>query len=146
MHWQSSSPTGYTSSGIHTATITALEPVTEYEYRPILTYDRGQVTGDVHTLNTRDTIANFIAAPVEGVAPLTVTFAAAAEPPATYLWDFGDQVTSTLRSPVHTYTAVGFYTATLTVSTTVQSATLSRVEYISVWEDQIHLPLVLRNH
>jgi PKD repeat protein len=33
-----------------------------------------------------------------------------------YLWDFGDGATSTEANPVHTYTAVGVFTASLTVS------------------------------
>ena len=32
------------------------------------------------------------------------------------LWDFGDSITSTLDSPVHTYTTTGEYTVTLTAS------------------------------
>lgn len=36
-------------------------------------------------------------------------------PPYTYLWDFGDGATSTLESPLHTYTSNGPYTVTLTV-------------------------------
>lgn len=34
---------------------------------------------------------------------------------STFLWDFGDGVTSTLPSPTHQYTAPGAYTVTLTV-------------------------------
>jgi glucose/arabinose dehydrogenase/PKD repeat protein len=61
------------------------------------------------------------AAPSEGTAPLIVTFSSAgsADPeglPLTYLWSFGDAVTSTEANPVHTYTQTGQYSARLTVS------------------------------
>jgi len=36
---------------------------------------------------------------------------------ATYLWEFGDGVTSTLESPTHTYLIPGLYSVTLTVNT-----------------------------
>ncbi len=37
---------------------------------------------------------------------------------AGYLWDFGDNTTSTQRSPVHNYTNTGWYTVSLTTTTT----------------------------
>ena len=53
-----------------------------------------------------------------GNVPLTVTFtdtssASPADPPTTWLWDFGDGGTSTLQNPVHIYTVPGTYTVTL---------------------------------
>ena len=36
--------------------------------------------------------------------------------PISYLWDFGDGVTSTVEHPTHFYGAAGFYTVTLTAS------------------------------
>jgi PKD repeat protein len=143
--WRDTPSVAQTASGVYSATVARLDPATEYEFRPTLTYDRGEVTGEVHTLSTRDTIANFAATPVQGVRPLTVTFTAVTGSPATYFWDFGDHTASTIRSPVHTYTDVGHYTVTLTVTTTLESATLSRSDYIRVWEDQAFLPVVLRN-
>jgi PKD repeat protein len=44
---------------------------------------------------------------------LTVTLTNASQNAATYLWAFGDGVTSTLDNPVHTYAAAGTYTVTL---------------------------------
>ena len=38
---------------------------------------------------------------------------------SSYLWDFGDGVTSTLPSPSHTYSAAGDYTVTLTATSDV---------------------------
>ncbi len=76
----------------------------------------------------------------KGCIPLTVTYSAslaalvytpfASFPPsnlvnypypygiATYAWDFGDGTTSTLSSPVHTYTAQGVYPVTCNIRTT----------------------------
>lgn len=45
----------------------------------------------------------------------TVTFTNTSEGGATYFWNFGDSQTSTEESPVHTYTADGNFTVTLTV-------------------------------
>jgi len=43
-----------------------------------------------------------------------------------YLWDFGDNTTSTLNSPVHTYTLPGNYSVKLTVVGEGGSATISQ--------------------
>jgi PKD repeat protein len=44
---------------------------------------------------------------------LLVTFTNTSQDAATYLWAFGDGITSTLANPVHTYAAAGTYTVTL---------------------------------
>jgi len=54
-------------------------------------------------------------------APLTVNFSSqgSSDPEGSqlgYSWDFGDNTTSTDANPTHTYTVVGNYVATLTVS------------------------------
>lgn len=59
------------------------------------------------------------AEPDEGAPPLKVQFTASVEEetggPFTFAWDFGDGTKSTEQNPVHTYTKVGEYTATLEV-------------------------------
>jgi PKD repeat protein len=64
--------------------------------------------------------ASCSASPVEGEAPLTVAFTGSGSDPdgtiTSYLWSFGDGASSTEQSPGHTYSLVGTYTATLTVS------------------------------
>jgi dienelactone hydrolase len=60
--------------------------------------------------------------------PLTVRFKTRASfEPVRYLWSFGDEATSPIASPVHTYPSDGQYTVTLTVETpkgkTVRRAT-----------------------
>lgn len=37
-------------------------------------------------------------------------------PPSAWLWDFGDGNTSTLQNPTHTYTQIGVYTVTMTIT------------------------------
>ncbi len=63
------------------------------------------------------------ATPMNGYPPLTVAFSGTGstdpnQDAATlsYLWAFGDGVTSTLAGPTHTYTLSGTYTAVLTVT------------------------------
>jgi PKD repeat protein len=53
-----------------------------------------------------------------GVAPMGVSFLTECitGTPAVYQWDFGDGATSTLSSPIHTFTVPGEYTVTLTIS------------------------------
>lgn len=61
--------------------------------------------------------ANFIATPKAGDPPLTVQFNDISQgSPTTFLWSFGDGVTSTERNPVHTYYTPGAYTVSLLVS------------------------------
>ncbi|HLF25686.1 MAG TPA: PKD domain-containing protein [Anaerolineae bacterium] len=49
-----------------------------------------------------------------------------------YLWDFGDGVTSPITNPVHIYTATGVYTVALAAFTASQQDTLTRTSYITV--------------
>jgi PKD repeat protein len=88
---------------------------------------------DYITVSEPPPIADFTGAPLSGTIPLTVTFTDASTGAITsYLWDFGDGVTSTLQSPVHTYTATGLYTVSLTVAGPSGADTLTREEYIAV--------------
>ncbi|MFA5267437.1 MAG: PKD domain-containing protein, partial [Methanoregula sp.] len=52
--------------------------------------------------------------------------------PTSWIWDFGDGATSTLKNPVHTYTATGNYTVNLTVTNEVGSDTKVAADYIKV--------------
>jgi PKD repeat protein len=74
-------------------------------------------------------IAGFNVAPsYSGTAPLVVTFTDTSAPtPTTWEWDFGDGTTfSGQTPPAHTYTAVGSYAVTLTVSNGLTSTTAVR--------------------
>lgn len=81
-------------------------------------------------------VAAASATPAQGQAPLTVNFSSSgsSDPegkPLSYLWNFGDGVTSTQANPSHTYSVSGPYQARLTVSDGVNS-TLSTPIAISV--------------
>jgi PKD repeat protein len=124
------------------ATSTAQHPTHTYELSGTFTvsltasgpggYDT-LVRADYVRVRTSALIANFTAYPTSGPLPLSVQFADASAGPVTaWHWDFGDGITSTLENPVHTYTAAGTYTVTLSVSGTGSMDTLARAHYISV--------------
>ncbi|HZZ99481.1 MAG TPA: PQQ-dependent sugar dehydrogenase, partial [Candidatus Paceibacterota bacterium] len=50
-----------------------------------------------------------------GNLPLTVQFSSAGSSGTNYLWDFGDNTTSTAQSPSHVYTQKGIYQVSLSV-------------------------------
>jgi len=81
--------------------------------------------------------------PVSGVAPLTVSFTAAAEDSdgmiTAYSWNFGDGAgTSALQNPTYTYNSHGSFTATCTVSDNGSpSLSASASIAITVYESRI---------
>ncbi|MCU0285994.1 MAG: M28 family peptidase [Acidobacteria bacterium] len=77
-------------------------------------------------------VANFTASPTSGVAPLNVTFTDQSTGATSWSWNFGDSGTSTVKNPVHTYTAAGTYTVALTVSNGSTNDTETKVNYITV--------------
>ena len=77
-----------------------------------------EMTGSTQNLPPQ---ASMSAEPTEGSAPLQVSFASAgtADPeglPLSFLWDFGDGITSNEESLSHTYQSPGHYVATLLVT------------------------------
>ncbi|AKB77554.1 cell surface protein [Methanosarcina horonobensis HB-1 = JCM 15518] len=52
--------------------------------------------------------------------------------PTSWLWDFGDGVTSTARNPAHTYNAMGGYTVNLTVTNSIGIDTTGKYGYVLV--------------
>ena len=52
--------------------------------------------------------------------------------PESWLWNFGDFGSSTLRNPVHTYLIPGNYTVSLQVTTDQVTATETKEQYITV--------------
>jgi len=59
--------------------------------------------------------AAFSASPLNGCAPLTVTFTNTSTGANSYHWNFGDGNTDTVLNPTHTYTTAGSDTVTLIV-------------------------------
>jgi PKD repeat protein len=80
-------------------------------------------TGEVRRVRYNGPVAQAAATPKYGYSPLSVSFSSAGSVnpgggSLTYLWDFGDGVTSTAANPSHTYTSstVKTFAATLTVT------------------------------
>jgi glucose/arabinose dehydrogenase len=76
--------------------------------------------------------AELNAMPTDGGVPLTVMFSGegSRDPDAqalSFLWQFGDGVTSTLKNAMYTYHVTGTYTATLTVTDTLGAASSANV-------------------
>ncbi|MBI3119877.1 MAG: PKD domain-containing protein [Candidatus Hydrogenedentes bacterium] len=121
----------YTAQGTYTVSLTVTNRFgtdTETKQNTI------KVTG-----NANGARANFTAAPVSGVAPLTVQFTDTTQANGVtilgYEWDFGDGETSTTQSPSHVFTDPGVFTVTLTVRTVQGATTIAKVNLINVAEE-----------
>lgn len=80
-------------------------------------------------------VANFTGSPLAGCSPLVVVFQDQSTGGAlSWNWNFGNGNTSTLQNPTATYFTPGTYTVSLTVTNTNGSNTLTRNQYITVYE------------
>ncbi len=74
--------------------------------------------------------------PYDGIVPLSVDFTDQSldggSPITSWAWSFGDGGTSTEQNPSHTYTAVGSYSVSLTVTNAVGTASVTVPDLISV--------------
>jgi len=112
----------YTSPGYYTVRLTVTN-----------LYDQDTLVKSGYIHVSGGFTVNFVGTPHSGTAPLTVNFTdLTTGAPVSWLWDFGDGVTSTLRNPEHTYAASGQYVVSLTVATVNESGTEVKDEYISV--------------
>jgi len=71
--------------------------------------------------------------PYDGVVNASVDFTGSVyggQPDYTWFWEFGDNTTSTEQNPSHTYTAIGTYTVTLTVTDSTGSVATDETEAI----------------
>ncbi|MEI9942759.1 MAG: PKD domain-containing protein [Chitinophagaceae bacterium] len=79
--------------------------------------------------------ANFTASPLAGCSPLIVNFQdLSTGSPTAWSWDFGNGNTSILQNPSTTYFVPGNYTVRLTVTNANGSNTLTRSQYITVYD------------
>jgi PKD repeat protein len=78
-------------------------------------------------------IADFTADQTSGYGQLTVHFTDHSTGQISFwLWDFGDQQTSSEQNPTHTYTEAGIYTVSLTVTGDGGTDTETKTDYITV--------------
>jgi gliding motility-associated-like protein len=83
-------------------------------------------------------VANFTGSPLAGCSPLIVNFQdQSSGNPTAWNWSFGNGNTSTLQNPSASYFAPGTYTVVLTVTNVNGSNTLTRSQYITVYEPPV---------
>jgi len=97
-----------TDTVTHEVEVPAAKPTADFDYSPA-TPD----VGDVITFEDKSS----------AVAPATIE---------TWAWDFGDDSTSTLQDPTHTYTTMGTYTVSLTVTDSNEETSNAHTEEIVV--------------
>ncbi|MBL0355488.1 MAG: PKD domain-containing protein [Chitinophagaceae bacterium] len=79
--------------------------------------------------------ANFSAVPTSGCAPLVVQFSDNSSGyPTSWNWDLGNGTLSSQKNPVTTYPSPGTYTVKLTASNSSGSNTISKTQYITVYD------------
>lgn len=80
-------------------------------------------------------VANFSADPTTGCAPLLVRFTDnSTGNPTSWNWDLGNGTFSTQKNPVTTYTVGGIYTVKLTVGNGSTTNSISKNQYITVYD------------
>jgi PKD repeat protein len=78
-------------------------------------------------------VAEFVGSHLSGTAPLAVMFSdLSSGHVSNWSWNFGDDGTSTEQNPIHTYTAAGDYTVSLTVRGAGGLDTETKINYIHV--------------
>jgi PKD repeat protein len=83
--------------------------------------------------NDSGLVCDFIAKPVQGPSPLTVTFQDRSTGNITHwYWEFGDNSNSRRRHPVHEYLNAGQYSVSLTVKGPAGISELVKGDYIKV--------------
>lgn len=88
---------------------------------------------NIDPLEVLGPVASFTATPTTGNAPLMVQFTdTSSNYPTSWLWDFGDNSTSTEQNPIHNYNMKGNYTVKLTVSNSAGSNSVTKTDYIAV--------------
>jgi PKD repeat protein len=92
----------------------------------------GDVYVDTTDLESTAPVPGFTATPLQGAAPLSVTFTNSDTHTTAYEWDFGDGGTSTSANPTHSYTSAGnSYTVTHIAKNLGGGVHYTRSNYIS---------------
>jgi PKD repeat protein len=130
----------YANPGNYTVSLTAFNSIgssskTRTEYIKVSGYLLAPPQGPV----------DFTATPTYGSTPLTVQFTAYSTgftQPETYLWNFGDGSTSTVRNASHSYSTAGIHTVSLTITgSDGYSVTMAKPGYINTELPSIELIL-----
>jgi len=103
----------YTSPGTYTVTLTASNG-----------FETNTTTGKI--IAQQLPVARFSASYLSGQVPLYVRFTDYSENTDQWFWNFGDGSVSNAQNPEHTYTQVGVYNATLTVTNEYGQDTMTR--------------------
>ena len=118
----------YAAAGTYTVCLTVADGI--IGENPPLTTDTETQTGLIAAYDPL--VPGFSATPRTGYIPLTVQFTDTSTGfPTTWLWTFGDGTTSALQNPSHTYTAIGLYPVSLTVTHAADEQTETRAGYIT---------------
>jgi PKD repeat protein len=93
--------------------------------------------GLIKVQNPETPKADFVATPVSGTSPLSVSFIdQSLGTDLHYIWDFGDgNPVSYEKNPVHQFNETGLFTISLTVSNDAGSSTSKKEDYIFVTEN-----------
>jgi PKD repeat protein len=85
------------------------------------------------TFKPASPVTNFTATPTNGTAPLAVQFTdTSTNTPTAWSWTFGDDNTSTVQNPAHTYTSSGNFTVSLTATNAGGNTTVTTTNLITV--------------
>ncbi|MFK8046359.1 MAG: M4 family metallopeptidase [Crocinitomicaceae bacterium] len=104
-----------------------------------LTYSGFQLDWQCHLSNTPP-IADFESQDTSTCSGNVQFTDLSANGPTSWLWSFGDNNTSTMQNPVHTYSTSGIYTVKLVTSNTQGSDSITYTNYIDV--DLLNAPTV----
>ncbi|GEM_PF-370715 len=132
------------SFGVTLTCVPSGTPVVNATYRVTATEWPTPAMGPpVTVVGTREGVAADFAFPIPVMAGTPVSFTNLSRHATSYLWHFGDGISSTLRNPVHTYTTTGLYTATLSACNGCGCDLRARSFW--VMRERIYLPLLLRS-
>lgn len=119
----------YTNAGTFTVTLTA----TNAAGSNVVTKD-GYIT--VYMV-TSPPVASFTSDVTTGIAPIKVQFMdTSTNSPTSWKWNFGDESTSELQNPSHTYTNPGTYSISFTATNSIGSHTTTATDYLTVTDSQ----------
>jgi PKD repeat protein/Tol biopolymer transport system component len=129
----------YNAPGHYTVTLTAFNPVTS-----------ASLTKTHYITAYLRPVADFTATPRLGTSPLVITITNLSQNADTFLWHYGDGITSTVATIVHshTYSVPGVYTVSLTSSNSYNYDVKTYSGYVVVYnpllDEEVFLPIIMR--